>query len=500
MWARAGWLLLGVAFASTVNAAAPGLESLYPAGGRAGSEIDMRVAGSGLDKGSPMGWANHPGLVLRAGDKPKAFRVVVGSEVPAGPYLVRFHTDEGATPPRIFEVGTVEDFSEKEPNDVLADARVSEAKMNFTVNGILEKSGDVDTYAVRAQKGKRMRVELHGYGLGSPMDPAMRLLDERGVEMAAGHDTHNLDPRLENVPAGDGTMYVQVFAFAHPPAADVTLKGSASHVYRLTVTDAFKAEGPVSEPEVLTLPTAIRGRLSKAAEEDRYGFKSQKGAEWQIDVRAQALRSPVDAVLRVEDAEGNVLQQADDGEKEGLDPAMRWKAPKEDEFRLVVADRFQHGGEDHVYELSVKPFVPAISGTLDTHAYRVEAGKTVEVKLTVKTSGTFKGVIRARAAQLPGGVTSEVVEVPGKGGEVKVVLKAAAEAVGSQAPFAVEIVTGEPDAVQAVAATYALPFSEPRGDLLIMTDSQPWLTVVGRKSDGKSPTDQATAAKTAGTP
>jgi hypothetical protein len=35
--------------------------------------------------------------------------------------------------------------------------------------------------------------------------------------------------------------------------------------------------------------------------------------------------------------------------------------------------------------------------------------------------------------------------------------------------------------VETVTASYAIPFLEPRGDLLIMTDTHPWLTVVAKK-------------------
>jgi hypothetical protein len=46
----------------------------------------------------------------------------------------------------------------------------------------------------------------------------------------------------------------------------------------------------------------------------------------------------------------------------------------------------------------------------------------------------------------------------------------------------VEIVTNEPpEATQVVLASYVMPFTEPRGDLLIMSDTHPWLTVVEKK-------------------
>lgn len=467
--------------AIAVLAAPPGFESIFPAGGQVGQRVDITVAGKELEKNTPQAWCSEPNVAVLAGDKPKKFVLGIGAEVQPGPYLMRLFTNEGVTPPRIIEVGKLPEQLEKEPNDAFAAVKTAAPAMNVTFNGVLEKAGDVDTYALRVQKGKVVTLEVHGYALGSPMDPAMRLLNDRGVEIAGGHDTHNLDPRIQHTPIADGALFVQVFAFVHPPAADVALKGSANHVYRLTATDGPAKAPPVDEAKALTIPALVNGCIAKAREEDAYTFTAKKGDDWQITLRAQALRSPLDATLRVEDADGKVLQQADDGEKDNLDPALRWKAAKDGSFKLVVADRFHQGSADHAYELSVKPFTPSLSGTLDTHGYVLAAGKTVEVKLNVKASGTFAGKIQARAVQLPASVTADAVDVPAKGGDVKLTLKAAPEAVASQAPFAVEIVTSAPDAVQTVLASYAIPFTEPRGDLLITTDTRPWLTVTAKK-------------------
>lgn len=64
---------------------------------------------------------------------------------------------------------------------------------------------------------------------------------------------------------------------------------------------------------------------------------------------------------------------------------------------------------------------------------------------------------------------------------MKLTLKATPEAAASQATFAVEIVTSAPDPIASVLANYAIPFTEPRGDLLIPTDTRPWLTVTAQK-------------------
>ncbi len=469
------------AFSPSALPAPPAFENLFPAGGQIGSRVKTQASGKGLDKETPRIWSSDPHLVVLGGDKPKKFSLNIAKEAIPGPCLVRLFNDDGASPPRIIELGKFEEGLEKEPNDNLAEAKTGEARMNITLNGVLEKVGDVDTFAIRAQKGKRVRFELHGYALGSPMDPAMRLLNDRGIEIAAGHDSTNLDPRMEYTATADGPLFVQLFAFAHPPAADVAFKGSANHVYRLTVTDEPKPIAVLTEPGKLTLPALLHGCIGETTEEDNYSFSAKKGDELQISVRAQRLGSPLDATLRIEDESGKTLQQADDGEKEALDPSLRWKAPKDGEFKLIVADRFHHGSSDHLYELSIKPFMPSLTASLESHAYRLEAGKTVEVKITVKTNGTFAGKIKAQALQLPLGVTMESVDVPAKGGEVKLTLKATAETAKSQAPFAVELTTSAPDAVAKVTASYAIPFTEPRGDLLIMTDTHPWLTVVAKK-------------------
>jgi len=468
------FVILISSFVIPSRAAPPGFESIFPAGGQIGTRVECTVAGKGLESSSPIAWCSHPGVVFLAGEKPKKFIATLAKDAKPGPCLVRFYTDDGSSPPRVFEVGNLPEHLEKEPNDAFTEAKSAEPRMNAVINGVLEKAGDVDTHAIRVQKGKTITLQLHGYALGSPMDPALRLLDSRGVEIRGAHDSHNLDPRLIYTPGTDGTLFVQILAFAHPPAADVALKGSTSHVYRLLVTD--EGQKPVvNEPKALTLPATVQGLLAKPREEDVFTLTAKKGDELAFAVHSRAF----DALLRIDDADGKMLTQSDDGESS--DPSLRWKAPKDGEFKVVVADRFHGGSPEHAYDLSVRPFTPSLSATLDTHAYRVEAGKDAELKITVKLNGTFAAKLQAKALDLPPGLTAEPVEVPAKGGEIKMKLKATAEAAASQAPFRVEI----SDGTQTFAATYLIPFTEPRGDLLITTDTHPWLTVAAKAVEKK---------------
>lgn len=472
------WVFAWFCAAATTSAAPPpSFESLFPAGGQVGKRVETRVAGKNLEKPPAIGWCSNPKVVVLGGDKPKKYFINVAADAPPGPCLIRLYHEGGSSEPRIFEVSQQTEVLEKEPNNSLTDAQSGSGEMRVVFNGVLEKGGDVDTFPVRVRKGQTIRLELHGYALGSPMDPAMQLLDARNVEVAAGHDTYNLDPLIRYTPTTDGTLFARVFAFSHPPAASVAYVGGANMVYRLCVTEEPSPAPPGAEPKTLTIPASITGHIAKPHEEDVFVFIAKKGDDLQLRVRAQEIHSPLDATLRIADAAGKMLLDVDDGEKGSFDPTPRWKAPKDGEYRLIVADRFHHGSVDHRYELSVKPFQPTLTATLDTHAYRLEKGKSTELRLTVRLNGAFTGKIQARAIKLPVGVSTAPAEVPTKGGEVKLTLKAAAEAAESQAPFAVELVTASPDAAQTVLATYAIPFTEPRGDLLITTDANPWLTV-----------------------
>lgn len=466
-------LALAIVLPLTAHAAPPGLESIFPAGGKIGTTFEINVAGAGLEKDSPGIWCSAPGVTFQPGAKPKTFTVTLAADAKPGPCLIRLHTSAGSTPPRIFHIGTLDEFAELEPNDVPSDLKKAEPRANTTFNGTLAKAGDIDTYPIRLQKGKTVQIMLHGYSLGSPMDPALRLLDSRGIEIASGHDTHNLDPRIEHTPAQSGTYFVQVLAFAHPPAADVSLKGSANHIYRLSLAEKAPAEPPKPEPAQITAPVTLRGILSKPKEEDIFSLQAKKGEEWALSL----LSEHFDTVLRIDDSTGKTLTQSDDIDKDTSNSALRWKVAKDGEVKIIVADRFHGGSPAHSYELSVQPATASITATLDTHAYLIEPGKSTDIKLAIKITGTPTTKLTAQAQQLPPGITAAPLEIPAKGGELKLTLKAAPDALPSQTPIRIEIL-GTP---QPTTATYTIPFTEPRGPLLISQDPQPWLTVTAAK-------------------
>lgn len=216
------------------RAAVPVPEFLFPAGGKLGTSLNVTVGGK-LEPLPAGVWTDHAGLVFKATTNSGVFSAIIGADVPPGPHLVRFYNADGAAEPRIFVVGTREEIMEVEPNDDFRKAQRLD-KSTVVINGRLEKAGDVDSFAITVEQGKWIVAAVDSYGLGSSVDPVLQLLDERGVRVAFNHDTHNLDALIAWPVPRTGTYVVQVLGFAHPPASDVSAKGNAAYVYRLTVT------------------------------------------------------------------------------------------------------------------------------------------------------------------------------------------------------------------------------------------------------------------------
>jgi hypothetical protein len=231
----------------------------------------------------------------------------------------------------------------------------------------------------------------------------------------------------------------------------------------------------------LTFPFTVSGVIAKSGDEDRYVFSAKKGESLTLRVHAALVHSPLDASLRIEDASGKVLQQDDDSDEANPDPEIAFKVPADADYIAVVNDLFHRGGAEFCYALEAAAPSPQVIATLAVNAVKIDAGKTAELKVTVKIKGKLKGKLIAKGTGLPTGVTVKEAEIPEKGGEVKLTLSADAAAAAASVPVEVILTTSAPDEPLTFKATYDLRGTEPRGDRLINEDSRVWLTVTAAK-------------------
>jgi hypothetical protein len=266
------WALLTLALIlpSTVHAAPPQLKYFFPAGAQVGKSVDIDAHGK-FDAWPVQAWVDRPGVTVSPKEAKGALAVTVAADVTPGVYWLRLYNAEGTSAPAPFIVGNLSEANEQEPNDSPAKSQEL-ASPNVTVNGRLQKKGDVDTFAVRLEKGQTLVAEIEANRtLASPLDAVLEVVSPAGFVLAHNDDDQGLDPRIVFAAPESRLYLVRTFGFPAAPNSTIGLAGEDAFVYRLTVTvDGFvdyslplavTAENPQVEVHGWNLPEESR-RLS----------------------------------------------------------------------------------------------------------------------------------------------------------------------------------------------------------------------------------------------
>jgi hypothetical protein len=224
-------------------AAPPVINYLFPAGAQRGTTVEVTASGN-FERWPVQCWASGHGVEAKAAADKSKLMVTVAPDATLGTYYLRLYDDQGASGLRPFLVGTLPEVREQEPND---DARKPQALpgSSVTVNGRLEKNGDVDCFAVPLRQGQILVASLEAHAtLRSPMDGLLQVLSADGFVLAHGDDDHGLDPRVVFPVPKDGTYVVRTFAFPATPDASIRFAGGDTFIYRLTLTTGGFADYP----------------------------------------------------------------------------------------------------------------------------------------------------------------------------------------------------------------------------------------------------------------
>ncbi len=485
-------LLCLLASALPALADAPTLEHLLPAGVARGSTNVITVAGK-FDPWPVKAWVGCPGVAFTAETNKGKFTVVTSADAPAGAHFVRLFNDDGASAPKILVVSTGNERTEVEPNDAFTNAPVV-APLPLAMNGRLDKSGDVDSFAVTLAAGQWLDARLDAYTLASKMDAVLRIVTSRGVQLAWNHDFGTLDPRILWQAPSNGSYVVQVMGFKYPADADVRLTGGDSCTYRLHLATASQrpelcpATSTEREPNAsvtnatnVELPASVRGAVDTAGDEDWFAFRATKDESYEVTLAAASIGSALDAVLKITEIAGKELARSDDSGG-SRDPRLEWKAPTNATYHATVANLFARGGSNNFYRLAIQRLAPDFKATLPAHSLMVTAGSTNDVKFSVTRQRGFDRKLRAELRGLPDGARAEALEISDKGGEHVFKLIAAADAKPSSAPVRIVVFDVE-KTVERTAAFSLVSSSEDNGvpggytTLLAETIDSLWLTI-----------------------
>ena len=406
-----------------------------------GSSNTITLAGK-FEPWPPKIWVEGVGVSFGPTTNAGRVHVQIAPDAVPGARWVRVFNEEGASEPRLFVVGASAELADTEPNNALAKPQSLDS-LPATINGRLDKNGDVDSFAVSLRAGEWLESRLDAYTLMSSLDAVLRLVSKQGQSLAWNHDSGTLDPQVAWQSPVAQTVVVQVFGFKYPADSSIQLTGGEGAVYRLhlrTLTESpgFVCMEPVGEG-VAEIPAVVRGAVMGENSENRHRFRAEKDALYSIRLAAQALGAPWDARLRVIDETGKKLDQNDDGEGTS-DPRLDWRAPADGEYAVVVESRIRKGSLQNRYELTLVRAMPDFRATASSSTWVVAAGTTNEVKVSVARLHGFASELEVAFANLPQGVTAGSATLgPAGNGEVILRLIAATNAPAFSAPVGLQV-------------------------------------------------------------
>lgn len=226
----------------------PSLDSIFPPGGQAGTNVAVQVAGRDLDEASTLVFS-HPGLqgvveTRAAGEfesgpqlVPNQFRVSIPANVAPGVYEVRAVGRFGVSSPRAFVVGRGPEQVDSTDNHQPETATL--LPLDGVANGRVE-AGAVDYYKISARAGQPLVIACAAQQIESVLQPVVTIWNANRKQLSRSSQT--LDPVLAFTPPADGDYFVGVH--------DRTFGGGATHAYRLRVLTGpyVAAIDPISAP------------------------------------------------------------------------------------------------------------------------------------------------------------------------------------------------------------------------------------------------------------
>lgn len=275
-------LVCSIVAVRVAAAAPPEAKYFFPAGAARGAGVEVTAAGNFPDWPASA-WVNRPGVtVMPAADKGK-FSFSVAEDAVPGVYWVRLYSAAGSAAPLPFIVGTLPEVSEQEPSDQPAKAQALPSA-TCTINGRLEKGGDVDTFAVTLTKGQTLVGSVSAHEtLGSPMDSVLQIVSPRGSVLEQNDDERGLDSLLTFTAPADGVYLARIFAFPASPDASISFAGGETFVYRLTLTTGGFLDGALPLAVSRTRPTELTAYGWGLAEPDaRRSIAPQADAQFDL--------------------------------------------------------------------------------------------------------------------------------------------------------------------------------------------------------------------------
>ncbi|HTN76784.1 MAG TPA: PPC domain-containing protein, partial [Pirellulaceae bacterium] len=227
----------------------PGISYIFPAGGRQGTELDVRVGGFYLH--DQAAWEMQPAGVVASPqltrterlwfegplirqpasqqkeDYPQDYTAHLKIAADAAPGMRSWYAwnGQGVTPSLKFVVGNLPEVMEVESDGLPLPTHV---ELPVTINGRIFPREDVDLWSFKAQAGQSITCNVAAESLGSPLEARLEILDAHGKQVAESGGQLQVDPAVQFTAPESGEYQVRI--------CDRKFGGLQNHVYRLTIT------------------------------------------------------------------------------------------------------------------------------------------------------------------------------------------------------------------------------------------------------------------------
>jgi hypothetical protein len=179
-------------------------------------------------------------------------------------------------------------------------------------------------------------------------------------------------------------------------------------------------------------PVALQGIIERPGDVDFFKFTAKKGQ--QLDVRVVArkpLRSPLDALLTIHNAQGGAVANNDD--TGGPDSFVRYAIPADGDYLVSVRDQLKGGGADFVYRVEITETAPTLVIRLPEQRRYIATTLVVpqnnrNAVMVSAQRQNFAGELAFSFENLPSGMTAHTVPMAAGMQEIPVVFSVAADA------------------------------------------------------------------------
>lgn len=342
--------------------------------------------------------------------------------------------------PVTVHLSDLDELTEVEPNDTVEKAQAIPG--NCGVSGRFEKKGDLDRFRFKATKDQRLIIEGHTVAMGSPAEVLLTIQDAKGNKLAETSPAQAA--RLDWKAPADGEYLIQV--------EHLHLWGGVDEVYRVSVSP-------------------YQAGFSLSLQADRFEGRQDGTAEIPVIVTRQDYPGPIEiSAYGPAGVTGSLVipagQPAKPAEPAGVLKLSCPSALPKGVYPLMVLGSADVNGRKVAKPASVLgpiragmanlPFPPknwenrASLAIIDPAPFRVSArldpatpvapGKETALVVSVERAPGFVGDVAISVAGLPANVTAALTPIAKDKSEVRIPIKAAANAAEGKANL---VVTGK---------------------------------------------------------